>query len=223
MTTVREQALTCAVCGHTEKHTVLVSSSAFGASDLDTRPPPLMRFTLPFQIQCCPACGYCAPNISHAPDRDIAASIVLSKDYQAQLRDAELPYLASMFLCASDIQKALGNDADAGWFALRAAWVCDDEERDQGARQCRLRAVERFTQARERGQPFADQPGAEEAILTDLLRRSGRFDEATAMIRRGLARTPEDVIREALLFQRALCEQRDVARHTLDEVLKGDA
>ncbi len=219
MTTFREVRLTCAVCGHTDTHTVLTSTSAFGASDLDTRPPPPARLTLPMEVQHCPACGYCARDVSKAPP--VAQTVVARQEYQAQLQDRSFPYLANLFLCQSMIQEAAGDYASAGWAALRAAWACDDEGEKyaSAAVRCRSRAVAMFAEAHRKGQAFATEPGSEEAILSDVLRRSGRFSEAEEMIERGLALDPAETVRHTLLFQRHLCSRRDAGVYTVNDAL----
>ncbi len=219
MTLFHEVKITCAVCGHTDMQTVLISSSAIGAPDLDSRPPPLMRMTLPMQIQCCPSCGYCARDISKTSV--MVQTVVTRHDYRDQLRDKRFSYLANMFLSQCMIQEATGDYADAGWAAMRAAWACDDggEEYTSAAAKCRARAVALFDEARMRGQSFAAELAAEEAILSDLLRRGGRFAEAEAVIQRGLTMHPEDTMRCVLLFQRYLCRRQDVAAYTVAEAL----
>ncbi|MDQ7029375.1 MAG: hypothetical protein Q9O62_06135 [Ardenticatenia bacterium] len=215
MTTFYEDELTCAVCGHTSTHTVLISSSAFGASDLDTRPPPLLRLTLPLQVQCCPSCGYCARDVTRASAT--ARAVVARPDYRAQLQDERFTYLANMFLCQSMILEAEGDYANAGWAALRAAWHCDDEAYNAAAILCRRRAAALFAEAQRRGHPFAETPEAEAAILADVLRRSGRFAEAQAVAAQRLAQHPSPTIEQILRFQHHLCRQRDTALYTVDD------
>ncbi len=220
MTTFREVQLTCAVCGHTAAHTVLVSSSAFGDVDLDTRPPPLLRLALPLQIQSCPLCGYCAEDIAVAPPE--AKKIVRGAEYRKQLKDERFPYLANLFLCHALLRAACGDYPGAGWAAIRAAWACDDAgpAYAQAAVACRMRAVAWLSQARQQGQPFATGPGAEEALLADLLRRSGRFDAALMEIRRGLASQPSRELRDVLRFEEHLCRRRDAGVHTMGEAFR---
>ena len=164
--------------------------------------------------------GYCAPDVSEGPA--VAAAVVAREDYQAQLKDPTFTYLANMFLCWGKIQEVAEDCAEAGWAVVRAAWACDDggPEYEEAATRCRLRAVDLFAEARRRGQPFACEPGAEEALLTDLLRRSGRFAEAEAAIEEGLAKHPPDSLRRLLLYQRQLCREGDIDAHTVDEVLQ---
>ena len=219
MTTFIEAELTCAVCGHTDTHTVLMSTSAFGSPDLDMRPSMPARAALPMYVQCCQSCGYCAQDVSEAPAG--AAAVVAQEAYQAQLQDARMPYLANLFLCHSMIQEATEDYAAAGWAAVRAAWACDDEGEAyaEAAVRCRLRAVALFTEARQRGQTFVREPGGEEALLVDLLRRSGRFADAEALIEQGLARQPSELIQRILHFQRRLCRRRDTNVYTVEEAM----
>ena len=63
MTTLPRE-MTCAVCGAPSTQTVVSSASAFGASDLDTRPPEMVRSGLRYEVQECPSCGYCSENIA---------------------------------------------------------------------------------------------------------------------------------------------------------------
>ena len=129
----------CALCGAISDHAELISTSYFGSPDLDGRPPPLGRWTLDTQIQNCPSCGYCAPDISEKIDG--ASVVVKSSSYKKQLREPELPELADAFLCFSMIMEKVGNYAKAGLACVHAAWVCDDENNDAGARRCRVKAV----------------------------------------------------------------------------------
>lgn len=215
MTVFRQEELTCAVCGHTDLHTVLASTSAVGSPDLDSRPPPLERVALPMQIQRCPSCGYCARDVTHASPAATAA--VERPEYQRQLQDATSPSLANMFLCESMILEAQGDHAAAGWAAMRAAWACDDageSYRDVAVR-CRLRAVSLFE--RVRGQVLDAKPGSEEVIIADLLRRAGRFAEGSTTAEEGLASRPDEATRAMLLFQRHLCRLGDDGPHTVEE------
>jgi hypothetical protein len=74
MTTFAESGKNCFVCGETNKYIELTSSNRFGAPDLDTRPPEMMRSTIYSWIQACPYCDYCAPDISEGTQ--IAARVI---------------------------------------------------------------------------------------------------------------------------------------------------
>jgi uncharacterized protein (DUF2225 family) len=219
MTTWAETEITCAICGSTSTFQVLHSSNQMGPSDLDTRPAEMLRSTMGMWIQRCPTCGYCAPKVDEIPaDRQRIRTFLEDERYQQQWKDTTYPYLANDFLCWSLIAEALESFTEAGWASLHAAWACDDSQKDAQARQARLRAVELFRQAQTHQQPFAGQPGAEEAILTDMLRRCGQFESALAEVQRGLAQNPPDVVQHVLTFQRSLCARHDDQVHTMAEV-----
>ncbi len=88
---------------------------------------------------------------------------------------------------------------------------------------CRSRAVELFRLAQKASEPFADDPASEQALLTDLLRRARRFDEARAESERGLRLVSDEIVESVLLYERRLIEGGDSARHGVDEAAAGDA
>jgi len=102
----------CAVCGAVSRQTHLLSTTYFGASDLDGRPPQMRRSTVPWWVSRCPECGYCAWNIAKAPAT--AGETVRSEIYQAQLKDPRMPDLARSFLCAALVAEAEKGLASGG-------------------------------------------------------------------------------------------------------------
>ncbi len=214
MTTFIKAETTCAVCGETSTFAVLSSTSQFGEPDLDTRPPEMVRSTLSFQIQCCPACHYCSPDISEAHPG--ASQIIRSAAYREQRNDNTYPDLANKFLCRAIIEDQADSPAGGGWAALRAAWVCDDAGETESARRCRQRAIGLFEKARQNGEIFAEDAATEAAILADLWRRSGEFDKAKAVCGEGLNKEPAEIVRKILYRQQALAEQQDDGCYTIE-------
>ncbi len=215
MTTIYQVEKECAVCGKSNKYTEIGSTNTFGPLDLDTRPPEMVRSTISEWIQRCPECGYCAPDISERLEK--ASEIVHSDLYRQQLNNPEFPELANAFLCFSLIQESAGKYADAGWACIHAAWACDDAGSDASAQKCRKKAVTLLQKAKENGQKFAEQTGVEEAIMVDLLRRSGQFELALRICEDGLKKKPDKLISDILQFQKILIGKADVARHTVAE------
>ena len=220
MTNIIKMKRKCAVCGKTGEYTVVLSTLTVGPSDLDTRPSEMARSTIDKWIQICPSCGYCAPDIGQRIGD--AARIVSSASYQQQLNKRGAPRLVNAFLCYSLLEESAGNYANAGWACIYAAWVCDDAGCDVEARKCRMKAVSLLQKARENGQRFAEQVGEEEAIMVDLLRRSGEFELALKMCDEGLEKNPGKTISDILRFQKVLIRKRDVARHTVAEATGED-
>jgi len=219
MTTLYQEKKQCAVCGGEHEYPGIGSTNAFGSPDLDTRPPEMRRSTIFAWVHRCPECGYCASDISKAPDK--AESIVRSTAYQKQLSDPAIPELANSFLCMAIIDEAVGELTSASWSRIHAAWMCDDEHKIEAAKECRCKAVDTIQKARKAGQKFMEQRGAETAILVDLLRRSGRFSEAKKLIETKRAEIDEEVILKVLNFQELLLNRDDIACHTIAEALWG--
>lgn len=194
------------------------STNSFGSPDLDLRPPPMERDTLCYQIQRCPECGYCAPSLDIPIASDNARNCLSSEAYQAQLNNADFPDLANHFCCAALLAEAEGNLSLAAWCCLKAAWACDDSYQDDQARHCRSRAAEYFQQDTS-SDDDPDEPGSHEALLTDVLRRSGQFDTAAAVCRQGLAVVENQVIQAVLRYQQSLIQQQEVGCHTIEEAM----
>jgi len=213
MTVVVEVEAKCAVCGATSKHEQAVSSSTFGQSDLDTRPPELIRSTIDFWVQRCPGCGYCWWDISQASE--VASQVVRTEEYRAQAQSPDFPALANAFLCSCIVHRVAGDLAGAGWAAVRAAWACDDKAITAGAIRCRNQAVALFQTAREKGQTWAQQEGVEELVVADLLRRSSRFAEAATYCDAGLLKAADAYVQRALRREKELVSASDAACHPM--------
>jgi len=208
----------CSLCGQVSLQNAITSPDRTGLPDLDTRPPESLRSSLPYWVQRCPNCGYCAPDI----DREYlqAAEVIRQASYPALLRRRSLPQLARSFLAWAMIQQANGEGLSAGWSALHAAWACDDAGKLAPAVQCRQQALASFEHARRSGKnlPGFEDPGAEEILLADLYRRTGQFEQAVEVSRQGLGKQPSVVITRTLKHEIILAAGKDDGRHSLSEV-----
>ena len=119
MTTMHEIDVRCAVCGVLGRKAELTSTSSFGPPDLDLRPNGPARWALPFKVQRCDACGYCADPIASAPPgaKDVVESVV----YRDVLERSKLPALARSYFCAALVEEAATMHEAAGWSFLHAA------------------------------------------------------------------------------------------------------
>ena len=109
MTTMREIDVRCAVCGALSRRAELAGISAYGPPDLDLRPNGPARWALPFLVQRCESCGYCARSIGHAPPG--AREVVESTVYREVLERSRLPRLARSLFCAALVHEAVGDQA----------------------------------------------------------------------------------------------------------------
>lgn len=175
----------------------------------------MARSTLFYSVQRCSVCGYCASDVSRGSKT--AARLIRTKRYQALLNDEAVPETARPFLCVALLQERGGRLADAGWSAVQAAWACDDSAASSGAGQCRMRAIDLFRRAIASGRIITDGRASDHAVITDLLRRSGRFDEALTECGLGLATSSQRVVSLVLQFERLLIENRDTGTHTIQE------
>ena len=219
MTTYPEKK-TCALCGAEHAYEVMGSAFVAGSPDLDTRQPETGRSALFTEVQRCPGCGYCAADVSEP--KPGAETMVKSLEYRRQLDDDASPYLANEFLCMAMVNRAAEDYAGATWALIRAAWVFDDENGAAEARMCRSKAADMIALAEEHGQSVAKQEGASTAILVEVLRRSGRLDDARNAIARRPAPQAAEVIVSVLQYQERLIEQGDTDCHTIADAFGDD-
>lgn len=217
MTMIFHEKLKCAVCGKTSEHEIILSTNTMGPPDLDFRPSEMERSTMDKWVQRCPHCGYCASSIDE--ETDIAADYIKSKEYVELSRNTSYPELARDFLCCSFLEEKAGKFAEAGLSALYAAWACDDAGSTDRAVDCRGRAYEMFLRAREAGQEFVEEAGGEQALMADILRRCGRFEEAIKLCEEGLRGEPDDLVRSMLEYEVKLAEKGDMLCHNVAEIL----
>lgn len=219
MTRMRPIDIRCCVCGETSTHSLLQSTSSFGAPDLDGRPAPLERHTIGMLVQCCPHCGYCARRVDDCGNNEASDlhAFISTAAYQQQLHDPAKPELANQFLCRAMLRERANNLAEAADAALHAAWACDDAELADAARACRERAIAYFRQAFDAGQ-LAGLIGEFAGVtLVDLLRRVGHFEEARAEAAARLLKSSDERVRDALTLEQQYCAQGDSAIHRLSE------
>ncbi len=216
MTTEMSEDIVCAVCNAESTQTILMSTNTMEPPDLDLRPGEMYRSTMHLWVQRCPRCGYCAPSIDEGLQG--ASGVIRSREYREQLCDPDLPELANSFLCASMIQEQGGDYASAGLSSMYAAWACDDRGAPEQARSCRLKAYYLFVKARSCGQEFARDPGSEDCLLVDILRRSGEYERALSTCEEALDGQPDPDIVDILNFQKELISRGDSARHSIGEV-----
>ena len=109
-------------------------------------------------------------------------------------------------------------EAFAARSAIEAAWVCDDHGLHEAAVRCRLRAVERLRESQADGDELYEDPSVEYAVMVDLLRRAGRFEEAVDEVDAALGDS-EGEVAAVLAFSRSLAVARDSGRYTVEDAL----
>lgn len=218
MSTVIPVQTECCLCGARSEQRLVGAMQTLGLPDLDTRPAEIARSALPFGVQRCPTCGYCARDISLEYPQ--AEQLVHSPAYEKILHRRNITEKAREFLAWALIQEANEEYGGAGWSALHAAWACDDADKPKGAAECRQLALERFTRqlARQGHITGLDDPAIIRLVLADLCRRTEQFEPAARWAREGQERKPTDIVRFALELELALIEDQDAACHSLEEI-----
>ncbi|MBU0520368.1 hypothetical protein KJ564_15675 [bacterium] len=219
MTSICETRIKCAVCGKRSHHDNVASTSIFCKPDLDGRPGAMARGTMPFWIQRCPRCGYCAPELNA---KILGRKRFMEKEiYQNQLNDPNYPELCNTFLCFALLEENAGNLSAAAWAIISGAWICDDAKRNKKrkhALELRSRAVIMIERALEKGEKYDKQAGYSESVLVDLLRRSGQFNKAEKACKKALKMDIDGVTRKILNFQKKLIRRQDIGCHCQGEV-----
>ena len=213
------EEVVCGVCGTANR---IGRSSALPEPaeppDFDTRPGEPLRSTIPNWVEMCSTCGYCGDDISRAAEG--AEAIVRSEEYRIYLEDSWIPAKARQFLCFAYLLDRMHQHADAGWAALQAAWICDDAGDENAASRCRMHAIELWQRGKQAGQLFSDDMATEFALVTDVYRRIGEFEDATVACAEGL--DLEDIppsVEAMLRKQLTLIQTRDRAAHSMRELL----
>lgn len=204
MTTVHEIEKKCMHCGSVHRFDVLASTSSFGRPDLDTRPAPLARQAIQFEIERCPNCNYASDDIEEKIDFD--DSLLTSDNYLKVLK-SDYPELAKSYILASMIQESIENYAKAALFMLKVCWVLDDNKLD--AKKPRLIAVKLFEKIE----------GEEsKLIIIDLYRRAEEFEKARFMINKSKEIIEDNYLKEILKCQEVLVDLFDSECHSCSEI-----
>jgi hypothetical protein len=223
MATIYTYETECTVCGKASQQSGVGTIDPTGYPDLDTRPGGEEgRGALPFRIQRCPHCGYCAPRIDLEYPQ--AEKSIRLPAYQAGLRRRSLPETARAYLAWALLQELDGEHNGAAWSALHAAWCADDEAREAAAHTCRSQALAAFERARRPDGSLVGfvEPGAQELFLADLYRRLGQFEAAETVCRSGLKKRITAILARSLEFEALLIDRKDRAAHSLEEVVEGE-
>jgi hypothetical protein len=131
----------------------------------------------------------------------------------------EFPELANKFLCWSILEEDEGQHMTAAHLQIQAAWACDDDGNDSAAIECRLKAVASIEKAKAPGTVlFPDEPGADDAVSIDFLRRARQFKEALSMCEEAIERGYKGMVKNVLVYEKELITNKDGATHRMDEV-----
>ena len=196
----------CGVCGHESRQPGFRPPVPEQAPDLDLRPGEPVRSTMARWLETCPHCGYAAPDITEA--HPAGAQAVAAAPYRALIADTAHPVLARRFLAWAHVLEETGALHAAAEATLHAAWVADDLNRDDLARQWRREAVALW-----RSGPALD---AEQSVrVIDALRRAGDFAEAEGAAEALAALNPPEAVAQVTALEVRLIAAEDMGRHSM--------
>jgi hypothetical protein len=200
----------CGVCGQESRQPGFRPPVPEQAPDLDLRPGEPVRSTMSRWLQACPHCGYAAPNIAEA--HPAGAQAVAAAPYRALIADTAHPVLARRFLAWAHVLEETGALHAAAEATLHAAWVADDLNRDDLARQWRREAVALW-----RSGPVLD---AEQSVrVIDALRRAGDFAEAEGAAEALAALNLPEAVAQVTALEARLITAEDTGRHSIASAL----
>lgn len=216
MTTIAKVEVTCGNCAAKSEHSEMASTNTMGAPDLDLRPAPMQRDTMELWVQECPNCKLICPAIATPP---VGAKEALTQpEYLALVTDKKVPDQVRKFRAWAYVAEKTGLDADAGFAHLHAAWVADDAKNTSLANVQRHMAVVKLSAARDQKKVYPRQLGGAEALLADIWRRTGNWDEAVHEAERGKSITDQGFVEALCELEITLARKHDAAAHTTDDV-----
>ena len=181
---------------------VLGSTSAFGASDLDTRPPEMKRSTMCYWLQTCPECGYAAGQVSNRSSID--RTFLDSKPYKMCDGLNFTSNLSKAFYRHYLIMMADENKSEAFFALLHASWACDDSKDIQNASNVRGKAIE-IADGLLKQRNF-NQKDVVSLIRADIMRRVCRFEELLELYDN--MNYDDDLLNKIVDFQRELARRK---------------
>ena len=230
MSTFRQVSKYCSVCG-SRVETFEYSTNQFGSPDLDLRPPPMERDTMPLWIQKCPSCGYTARDISVYKNEDVPHGLFRFLKKPKDNKETDRAYLASeeyihcegLPITSPQCKRfyqyyLLGkkhriiHEQIAG--LLYAIWTCDDEGETELAKSLRRKAVQILDTV------SSDNDMEQERNLllrADLLRRSGQFQKLSDEYRDVSFKV--EINRKILRFELLCAQKRDSDCYTVKQAL----
>ncbi len=214
MTTVFPKTVVCSVCGAENEIMEVGSTNAFGAVDLDTRPPEMKRSTMCYWVQECASCGYVAVDLTDETTLDRSFfgydSYKTCKGLQFGSDLARMFYQYYMIMMAED-------ETEAAFGAVHhAAWACDDVGDEANAVRMREKAIE-LADRLLRSDDY-DRKDTVKLIRADLLRRNGWFEEVLEDY--GQVSFGEELLDQIIDFERELARRGCRGCYTVEDAEK---
>jgi len=147
-----------------------------------------------------------------------ASPLVLATDPSGGPRP-ECPAVAHRLIHAASTLRQRQCWDQAGHQALLAAWVCDDAGATRSGSACRRIAAVYWNKALACGMSLCGTAWYDDALLVEVLRRSGSFTRAAHACLSALQRTALDGMHHVLRFQLEHIYANDAGQHSMGEAL----
>ncbi|MGY0505652.1 hypothetical protein [Luteimonas sp. e5] len=208
----------CGCCGKQAEVTEITSTNAHGYDDLDMRPPPMERDTLPHQVHACPHCGWRSFQLRPLDGIDLP-QLVQSAGYRDRLQAPGFPQLARDFLAHAYACEQAGQARQATLHTLKAAWACDDADCGEAARSTRLTLLKLLDALQAAGEVFTADAISDALVRLDIARRAGEFDTTIKLAQDVLAQQGlTDFGRDIARFHLARAKAADAGCYTMAAV-----
>ena len=214
MSTMMNMKKECAICGHVHEYTVVTSTNAFGYSDLDSRPPEMMRSTMLYNVMVCPKCHYANYDITKKIYK-MDEEWLKDEEYLAIVKDKKISKFGKAFMLCAHLQYKAGHKNEAAYDYLSASWMLEDDRYLSMAKVARKLACSIFKEG------FKNQKDlTTRMICVDLMRRNGEFDDSLNLANEVLKKNPSDDFIKILKYQIALCEYKDSTVYTFEDAIR---
>ncbi len=213
MSTFYRKSCRCAVCGRENEYEEIGSTNAFGAPDLDLRPPQMQRDTMFLWVHECPDCGYTAASVDD--ETSVDAEFLNSPEYRSCDGIVLKSSLAVRFYKLYKIKLRDGNRRAAFFAVLHAAWACDDSGDEENAIRCRTLALRQISELIEEN---TDDRDTLVVLKADLLRRADMLDE----LREEYASVSfeDETLNKIVAFHLSLADLGDTTCYTVQDAMK---
>ncbi len=205
MTTMSQVSKKCGCCGKKAMVVQIISTNAFGACDLDARPPEMKRSAMFHFIEWCTHCGYVAWNLEEAIPQSEELRKLLSEPI-------DFSNYAQIYERGASIAELKGcSKEEVNWLHLNAAWGADDILDSSTATAIRKKILANTE--------LDDASRAEDLLrLVDIARRAEEWEYAEKVVERLNKLELAPFLKKVVAFQQELLSKKDTSCHSVEEI-----